>query len=607
MTLPAGTIIDKYTLGRSIGSGGMGDVYEAHHTLVGKHCAIKLLKPEMAAQQDVVTRMLREAQAAAAIGHPNIVDTMDFGATPDGSYYLVMEYLDGESFGSLIERTGAMPVEPAVRITLQVLSALEAAHAKGIVHRDLKPDNIFISRGRRGEEEVKLLDFGISKFASANEDAMRLTASGMVLGTPYYMSPEQSDGAAHVDGRTDLWAMGVILYEALSGTIPFPGNTYSQVIIQVATREPPPLRSLRPDVSNALEMVVKGALAKDPDARWHSAADMIRVLHTACPELAVEPDTLAQSSPSLLSTGPVTALPGPTTVPSPPTDPNLATGETTVADQTPAPLPTPITGVEPTATIDVVAPPVDEAPYTQADPVPTVEPAAEPAPRPNQTVSSGAVAGRESVLWDPGARKRKVLVGLGVVAGLVAVGLVLFFALGRKDPSRDKNAGTSHSGQTQTDVAVDAAAAAAMTPDPMRPAVVTPGRVATLSVTLEGLPRRATIKLDGKAASSPLTLPADGRDHALEVSAPRHHTLRQKLVAKAGLSTLKLKMRRRRGRDPVMRPEPRPARPEPRVMRPAPRPMTRDTNLANPYRTPPRRRPAMPPPMRRGGVYTVPY
>jgi len=582
MTLPEGTTIDKYTLGRCIGTGGMGDVYEARHSLVGKHCAIKLLKPEMAAQKDVVTRMLREAQAAAAIGHPNIVDTMDFGSTPDGSYYLVMEYLDGESFGSLIKRTGAMPVEPAVRIALQVLSALEAAHAKGIVHRDLKPDNIFISRGRRGIEEVKLLDFGISKFTSSSEEAMRLTASGMELGTPYYMSPEQADGAAHVDGRTDLWAMGVILYEALSGQIPFPGNTYSQVIIQVVTREPPALRSLRPDIPHALESVVMGALAKDPNARWRNAADMIRVLQAACPELVERPDALAASSPSLLSTGSALVPHATVDLPSPATDPNLATGETALSGFTPAPLPTAQTPGPQVTTPQATGPQVAAAQVTE--------------PAPAQTVSSGAVVGRESVLWDPGARKRKLLIGLGVVAGFAVIGVILFFALGRNGADSAKKTTTASGDGMTAETAADAATP--QPPGPTRRAAAVPGTPATLTVKLEGLPRRATVKLDGKIATVPLTLPADGQEHELLVTAPRHHPYRQTIVAKAGLSAVTLKMRRRRGRDPEMRPVPR-------EMRPAPRPMRRDGALANPYHTPPRRRP--PRPMQRGGVYTSPY
>ncbi|MBN1774275.1 MAG: serine/threonine protein kinase [Deltaproteobacteria bacterium] len=215
---------EKYRLSRLIGEGGMGEVYEAQHTIIGRRCAVKFLHPEMARQAEVVTRFVREAQAASAIGHRGIIDIYDVGTTPDGAPYLVMEFLEGASLGGRLETSGRLPVHTAVEIVAQVLSALRVAHQRGIVHRDLKPDNIYLVESPGSPMVVKLLDFGISKMTVVGDGQQRMTQTGAVLGTPVYMSPEQAAGRSDADHRLDIYAMGVILFELLTGRLPYGGT-----------------------------------------------------------------------------------------------------------------------------------------------------------------------------------------------------------------------------------------------------------------------------------------------------------------------------------------------------------------------------------------------
>ncbi|MDY0001918.1 MAG: serine/threonine-protein kinase [Polyangia bacterium] len=271
-------VIDRYELVRLLGEGGMGAVYEARHALVGNRYALKVLRSELASDDKVVRRMMREARAAAEIGHPNIVQTHDFGTLPDGTCYIAMELLEGESLDAMIVRHGQMEVEISVAIVLQVLSALVAAHGKGIIHRDLKPENVFIARLNVGGAAVKLLDFGISKFKVTDKDTLKLTHTGVVMGTPFYMSPEQAGGAKDVDERTDLWAVGVILYQMLTGQLPFTGDNYNQLILKIATKPFVAPRRHNPAIPERLEAVIVRALQKDLSNRFRRATQMIEAL-----------------------------------------------------------------------------------------------------------------------------------------------------------------------------------------------------------------------------------------------------------------------------------------------------------------------------------------
>src|SRR5512139_1366641 len=238
------TLSGRYLVTRKVGQGGMGAVYEATHTLIGKRVAVKVLLEKYAQRKAIVQRLEQEAKLASSIGNEHIIDITDFGSTEDGRTYVVMEYLEGESLAECLARESKLSEQRILRIIQQATSALGAAHAKGIVHRDIKPENLFLLR-RKDQDFVKVVDFGISKSLRASdeqEEPQRLTQTGMVLGTPLYMSPEQARGDEQVDHRVDLYALGVIMYEAATGRVPFTGANYLSVISQVLNDEPPPLR-----------------------------------------------------------------------------------------------------------------------------------------------------------------------------------------------------------------------------------------------------------------------------------------------------------------------------------------------------------------------------
>jgi eukaryotic-like serine/threonine-protein kinase len=267
----------RYELTRQIGVGGMGAVYEATHRLIGKRVAVKVLLEKYAAKDQVVARLEQEARLASSIGHENIVDITDFGATAEGRRFVVMEYLEGESLGALLRREGPQPAERIVNICLQVASALGAAHKCGVIHRDVKPENVFLTR-RAERDFVKVVDFGISKAMRepGGEESPRLTQTGMVLGTPLYMSPEQARGDDELDPRVDVYALGVIMYELATGDVPFRGANYLNIISQVLSATPTPPREARPDlaISAELESIIMTAIAKDRDQRYQSMADV---------------------------------------------------------------------------------------------------------------------------------------------------------------------------------------------------------------------------------------------------------------------------------------------------------------------------------------------
>ncbi|QQR91398.1 MAG: serine/threonine protein kinase [Myxococcales bacterium] len=275
-----GTILqDRYRIVRKLGEGGMGDVYEAEHTLIGRHVAVKCLLPEFAKNPEVVERFKREARAATMVGNEHIIDVTDMGQLPDGSPFIVMEMLEGREFAGLIEDEGPLPVGRTVRIIQQVCNALSAAHAKGIVHRDLKPENIFLVTKHGNPDFVKVLDFGISKVKEHKDSVQKsLTRTGVMMGTPHYMSPEQAQGLATTDHRTDIYALGVISYLALAGRVPFDGDTLPSLMVQVMTTEAEFLTDLRQDIPEALDAVIRKALTKDPADRYASAADLRRHL-----------------------------------------------------------------------------------------------------------------------------------------------------------------------------------------------------------------------------------------------------------------------------------------------------------------------------------------
>ena len=260
-----GVVIDgRYLIESVLGEGGMGVVYLATHTALNKRFAVKVLRGEIARDEEIMRRFVREAQSSTAIGHSNIVDISDFGKLPDGTAYFVMEHLEGEPLTERIRR-GAMPLNDVLHITHQIAAGLGAAHGRGIVHRDLKPDNLYLVRRGGDDRFVKILDFGIAKVGGANA---KLTRTGMVFGTPHYMSPEQAAGQS-VDSRADIYALGVILFEMLTGQVPFDGDTFMGILGKHMF-DPPPKPSDIIGELGSIEPIVLKALAKKPEDRYES-------------------------------------------------------------------------------------------------------------------------------------------------------------------------------------------------------------------------------------------------------------------------------------------------------------------------------------------------
>jgi hypothetical protein len=264
---PGSVIADRYKLVRQIGEGGWGVVYEAEHLRLGHKVAVKVLRDFVAFDAEAVARFHREAQAVTAIAHPNIVQVIDFGDLPDGAPFMVLEHLEGTDWGAVLEREGPQPLDAVARVLVDVCRALSAAHAKGIVHRDLKPANIFLTA-----HGVKVLDFGISKFAGPSDSY--LTQSGKMIGTPRYMSPEQCEARRDIDHRSDIFALGVLLYRALAGRVPFDAESHVAVVSKIVSAEPEPLAKLRPNLPNDVAALAHRMLAKNRDDRPQSCREI---------------------------------------------------------------------------------------------------------------------------------------------------------------------------------------------------------------------------------------------------------------------------------------------------------------------------------------------
>lgn len=272
-----GDILDgKYRVDRILGAGGMGVVVAATHVQLNTKVALKFLLAEVLNEPTVVERFVREARAAVQIQSEHVARVTDVSTLPSGSPYMVMEFLEGQDLAQYMAQQGALPVQQTVGFLLQACEAVAEAHALGIVHRDLKPANLFLTQRHRREPIVKVLDFGISK--SKDSGALNLTNTAAMMGSPYYMSPEQMKSSRDVDSRSDIWAIGVILFELVTGQVPFQGNTITEVVVSVTTGKIPNIRDLRPDVPAGLADVVGHCLERDPDRRYADIGALAKAL-----------------------------------------------------------------------------------------------------------------------------------------------------------------------------------------------------------------------------------------------------------------------------------------------------------------------------------------
>jgi serine/threonine-protein kinase len=289
------TLGGKYLVRAALGKGGMGTVYEGVNLQIGRVVALKVLHPKQLKKQEAVKRFYQEARTAGAIGHPNICEVYDLGTLENGCPYLVMERLVGVTLAHRIARERLLPIDAVLDALMQVLAGLVAAHAKGIVHRDIKPENVFLTEREGYPPIAKLLDFGVSKILPISEAArdsdLDLTRAGMVMGTPFYMSPEQARGDRDLDARVDIYGCGVLLYEALTGKRPFEAKSYNVLLWQILTKPPRPARELRPEIPPAIARVIETAMARHRDDRFPNATAFIQVLAQARSE------PLGQDSP----------------------------------------------------------------------------------------------------------------------------------------------------------------------------------------------------------------------------------------------------------------------------------------------------------------------
>ena len=411
---------EKYRLVRLLGEGGMGTVYEARHDVIGRRFAVKFLHAELAGHPEILARFRREAQAAGSLENENIAAVTDFGTSPDGAPYIVMEFLDGQDLAKVLAQTGPLPIQRAAHILIQVCRGLFAAHGRGIVHRDLKPENLLLQQRGDGGDLVKILDFGIAKLKSAEQRPEAATRTGITLGTPYYMPPEQARGQKELDERADIYALGVILFELLSGQKPHNGENYNAILYSILMQAAPRIETYRPDVPPELAALVHRAMAADANERYQSVSELAEAL-TPFTGRALTPAPMSQGSTVLLPQGPVsrsnsarstsTRAPVALTPPTPsaynppppsrtgvwiglgaallavvgataffatreaPANPTSAAG---TAAQAPAPAVT--AAATPTAVAPPPPPPIELAPTPAAAPAPTAEPAPTRAP-----------------------------------------------------------------------------------------------------------------------------------------------------------------------------------------------------------------------------------
>ncbi|HET7505079.1 MAG TPA: serine/threonine-protein kinase [Kofleriaceae bacterium] len=514
-TLSGGTMLDdKYRIERLLAAGGMGAVYLGTHTKLRKRVAIKVLNPQLSTAP-MVERFHREAITASQIGHEGIAQVTDLGTSSEGEPFLVMEYLEGESLAARLKESGPLAVEDACEMGCSILSPLAAAHQAGIVHRDLKPDNVFLVRQSRGEM-VKLLDFGISR-SSGVDPSFRLTMTGLVLGTPYYMSPEQARGESAITPAADLYAFGVMLYEMLIGDVPIRAENYNQLMYRVTIGDFSRPRELRPDLPEEIDRIILHSMAQAPQDRPASASELERALLPYC-----RPVFRAHASGKISSPGlPPRSLFG--------TDPhgNVKVDRArfagpTVSDSDPYPLVPPRDTLQDSALsaltagseleldpqerpTDIVAVPDD------------LEDAIAPASPPIVYARAAPVEPEPPVAPPRRSRALRIVVPVAMLAaGAAAAAIVVVVTGSSSARSPAAPPGVPAASPAPAAVATALATSTASPPSPPSPPVA----ARTITLRFEIDPRDAAIVLDGKRVTEPeLAVTMDTAPHLLQITA----------------------------------------------------------------------------------------
>ena len=287
----AGQLIGNYRIVSKLGTGGMGAVFLAEHPMIGKKVALKVIHRELATNKEVVQRFFQEARAVNRIGNEHIVEIHDFGVTPEGDHFYIMEYLEGQTLASVLARETALETMRALHVGAQIASALSAAHTSGVIHRDLKPDNIMLMTRLGDPDFVKVLDFGLAKMFQGSGASAVQTAAGVLLGTPQYMSPEACESKRDIDHRTDIYALGILLFQMMTGVLPFDGETMGEVLVKQVTALPPVPRGLNSMIPPSVEQILLRCLAKHPDARFQTMQ--------ALREALLDPEAYLHGSPPI--------------------------------------------------------------------------------------------------------------------------------------------------------------------------------------------------------------------------------------------------------------------------------------------------------------------
>jgi serine/threonine protein kinase len=479
---------DRYRIVRVLGEGGMGTVYEGEHIVIKRRVAIKALHAQFAQNPEIVARFHREALAATSVGHANIVEVTDMGQFPDGSVFMVLEFLEGRDWSDDIEKQGPQPAAKTIRILSQVCDALDAAHAKGIVHRDLKPENIFLITRGDNADFAKVVDFGISKFHDSTDKSM--TKTGTAMGTPYYMAPEQAQGKKDVGKSADIYSLGVILFQALTGQFPFDDESYPMLVLKICTEPAPELGLYRPDLPRELSDIVGRCLRKDPNQRFASCGDL---------KAALAPYRNLEDDPSVSADAPPTSSLAASALRS-----GIALAGTMAA--TPAGL--------------------DAAPHIVAKTNPGVTPPSSPAAR---SMGAGSLADEDAA--SPSSKSRAPLwgaiAGLGVVFAGVA-GMVAFQGPDGESAAVVAAAPIEATTTPPTNTTPDPATNPAANTVPTAPV----GTGASVTVQITTIPEDAEVYLDGHRIPNPFDgeLPQTEVPRTLEVRAAGYTTKAQDLV-----------------------------------------------------------------------------